>query len=628
MRTRRLTVAQALIGFLKNQFIERDGKENRFFEGAWGIFGHGNIAGIGQALQENPDFRYYLSRNEQASVHIATAFAKARNRLATFACISSIGPGATNMITGAATATINRIPVLLLPGDVFARRNVAPVLQQLESECTQDVSVNDAFKPVSRYWDRIYRPEQLICTLPEAMRILTSPAHTGAVTLSLPQDVQAEAAEFPEEMFEKRTWHVARPQPEPALLAKAAEWIRASRNPLIVAGGGVLYSGASEALSQFTALTGIPAGETQAGKSSLPFDHVHNLGAIGVTGTPGANIAARNADLVIAIGTRLSDFTTASKTAFQNPGVRFISINVAEMDAFKHGALPLVADARTALEGLSDAVRDYRVDNDYAACIARWKELWEKETDRIFNLRHGPPVSQGEVIGVVNRASRPGDVVVCAAGSLPGDLHKLWRARQPNSYHLEYGYSCMGYEIAGGLGVKMAEPERDVYVMVGDGSFLMMSSEIVTALQEGYKLNIVLLDNHGFSSIGGLSNAIGSEGFGTDYRFRTSSGNLDGDYLPVDFVKLAEGYGAKAVRARTVEDAERTVAAMRGEPGTTVVVIEVDKESRVPGYESWWDVPISEVSEIDSIRAARATYEDAVKRERRYEISARAATGG
>ncbi len=621
MRTRRLTMAQALIGFLKNQYVERDGTETRFFAGAWGIFGHGNVAGLGQALQENPDFRYYLSRNEQASVHISTAFAKASNRLATFACVSSIGPGATNMITGAATATINRIPVLLLPGDIFARRNVAPVLQQLESEYTQDISVNDAFKPVSRYWDRIYRSEQLICSLPEAMRVLTSPAQTGAVTLSLPQDVQSEAADYPEEMFEPRVWHIGRPQADRALLAKAAEWIRAARNPLIVAGGGVLYSGATEVLSRFAAQTGIPVGETQAGKSSLPFDHPQNLGAIGVTGTPGANIAAREADLVIAVGTRLSDFTTASKTAFQNPGVRFVNINVAEIDAFKHAALPLVGDARAVLESLSAAVPSYKVNESYASCIVHWNALWERETERIFGLRHRPPISQGEVIGVVNRASEPEDVVVCAAGSLPGDLHKLWRARMPNGYHLEYGYSCMGYEIAGGLGVKMADPDRQVYVMIGDGSFLLMSSEIVTSIQEGYKLNIVLLDNHGFSSIGGLSNAVGSNGFGTDYRYRTETGQLDGEHLPVDFVKLAEGYGAKAVRATTHQEAVRAIADMRKHPGTTVVVIEVDKEMRVPGYESWWDVPMSEVSEIASIRSARAAYEDAVKRERHHEIA-------
>ncbi|MBL8215432.1 MAG: 3D-(3,5/4)-trihydroxycyclohexane-1,2-dione acylhydrolase (decyclizing) [Bryobacterales bacterium] len=621
MRTKRTTMAQALIGFLKNQYVERDGVEHKFFHGAWGIFGHGCIAGIGQALQENPDFRYYQSKNEQASVLLATAFAKTKNRLGTFACISSIGPGATNMITGAATATINRIPVLLLPGDIFARRNVAPVLQQLESEQGQDVSVNDCFKPVSRYWDRINRPDQLICSVVEAMRVLASPAQTGAVTLALPQDVQAEAWDYPEELFEKRVWHIARPEPERAMLARAAEMIRNAKRPVIIAGGGVLFSEATAALSRFVEQTGIPVGETQAGKSSLPFDHPQNLGAIGVTGTPGANIAAREADLVIAIGTRLSDFTTASKTAFQNPAVRFLNINVAEMDAYKHGGLPLLADAREALEQLAASVNGYRVAAEYEERVKEWKQWWEQETDRIHGLRHGPPISQGEVVGVVNKAARPQDIVVCAAGSLPGDLHKLWRAQRPNGYNLEYGYSCMGYEIAGGLGVKMADPSRDVYVMVGDGSFLMMSSEIATSVQEGYKLNLIVLDNHGFSSIGGLSKHIGSGGFGTDYKLRTALGQLDGSNVPIDFAALCEGLGAKTVRVRTREDLAAAVEQMRTADRTCAVVIEVDKEQRVPGYESWWDVPISEVSQLETIRTARAQYEQGVRHERRLELT-------
>jgi 3D-(3,5/4)-trihydroxycyclohexane-1,2-dione acylhydrolase (decyclizing) len=617
-----MTMAQALVGFLKQQHVERDGVERRFFHGAWGIFGHGCIAGLGQALQENPDFRYYQCKNEQAAVHIAAAFAKTSNRLGTFACMSSIGPGATNMVTGAALATINRLPVLLLPGDIFARRNVAPVLQQLESEHSQDVSVNDAFRPVSRYWDRINRPDQLVCSVVEAMRVLTSPSQTGAVTLALPQDVQTEAWDYPVEMFEKRVWHIARPEPDRALLARAVEMVRAAKRPLIVAGGGVLYSEATGALAEFASRTGIPVGETQAGKGSLAFDHPMNLGAIGVTGTPGANLAARDADLVIAIGTRLSDFTTASKTAFQNPDVRFLNINVAEFDAYKHAGLPMVADARAALEQLAPALVEYQTEEAYRSSIHAWKERWEHETDRLYSLRHGPPISQGEVIGAVNHASRAEDIVVCAAGSLPGDLHKLWRTRQPNGYHLEYGYSCMGYEIAGGLGVKMADPSREVYVMVGDGSFLMMASEITTSVQEGYKLNIVVLDNHGFSSIGGLSQAIGSYGFGTDYRNRTESGHLDGDRVPIDFAALCQGYGARTIRARTREDLEIALEAMRHEKTTAAVVIEVDKEARVPGYESWWDVPMSEVSGLASIRAARAGYEEAVKKERHYQITA------
>src|SRR5579872_1606008 len=622
MKTCRLTAAQALIRFLKNQHVERDGTENAFFAGVWGIFGHGNVAGIGQALLQYPDLPYYLSRNEQAMVHAAIGYAKQKNRLATFACTTSIGPGATNMVTGAATATVNRIPVLLLPGDIFARRNVAPVLQQIESEFSQDVSANDAFKPVSRYWDRINRPDQLPYALLEAMRVLTSPAQTGAVTLALPQDVQSEAWDYPAEMFEKRVWHIARAEAEPSVIVRAAEMIRAAKRPVMIAGGGVIYSAATEALAKFVSQTGIPVGETQAGKGSLPFDHAQNLGAIGVTGTPGANIAAREADLVIAIGTRLSDFTTASKTAFQNPDVRFININVNETDAYKHGGLPVIADARVALEHLEAAVSGYRVEERYAASIAQWKQRWEDETDRLFGMRHGPPVSQGEIIGAVNRASRPEDVVVCAAGSLPGDLHKLWRTRQPKGYHLEYGYSCMGYEIAGGLGIKMADPSREVYVMVGDGSFLMMSSEITTSIQEGYKVSIVLLDNHGFSSIGGLSQAVGSKGFGTNYRFRDEkSGQLDGEHVPVDFAAICQGLGACTVRARTREEFVSALENMKRHDRTSVVVIEVDKEARVPGYESWWDVPISEVSEIDSIRRARAEYEQAVKKERRHEVA-------
>ncbi|HEV8129733.1 MAG TPA: 3D-(3,5/4)-trihydroxycyclohexane-1,2-dione acylhydrolase (decyclizing) [Acidobacteriota bacterium] len=617
MKRQQLTMAQALISFLKNQYIERDGSQTRFFAGVWGIFGHGNVAGVGQALHQDPDLPYYLARNEQAMVHTATAFAKMSNRLRAFACTSSIGPGATNMVTGAAAATINRIPVLLLPGDIFARRNVAPVLQQLEFEHTQDISVNDTFKPVSRYWDRINRPDQLPFALMEAMRVLTSPADTGAVTLALPQDVQAEAWNYPEELFAKRVWRVARPMADRALLARAIEWIRSAKKPLIIAGGGVIYSDASEALACFVEQTGIPVGETMAGKGSLAHDHPQNLEAVGVTGTPGANIVAREADLVIAVGTRLADFATASKTAFQNQNVRFVNINVAEVDAYKHAALPLVADARVTLDELRPALVGYRVDGDYAACIARLKQRWTAEVERLFNLRHGPPISQGEVIGAVNQFSRPEDVVVCAAGSLPGDLHKLWRTRNPKGYHLEYGYSCMGYEIAGGLGVKMADPSREVYVMVGDGSYLMMSSEIVTAIQERCKLNIILLDNHGFSSIGGLSQAVGSGGFGTNFRYRNpESRQLDGEYLPVDFAANAASLGAHTIRATTRDDLQRALEESRRQTRTAVIVIEVDKEKRVPGYESWWDVPVAEVSEVEAVQLARAEYQVASQRER------------
>ncbi len=619
MHTRRLTMAQAIITFLKNQYVERDGREIPFFAGMWGIFGHGIVAGIGQALQQNPDFRYYLIRNEQAAVHVAAAFAKMNNRLRTFACTSSIGPGATNMVTGAAVATVNRLPVLLLPGDIFARRNVAPVLQQLESEHSQDISVNDAFKPVSRYWDRINRPDQLITALPEAMRVLTSPADTGAVTLALPQDVQAEAYDYPAALFERRVWPIPRPRADLTLLQRATQWIRAARRPLIIAGGGILYSEATEALDRFARQTGIPVAETQAGKGSLPYDHPLNVGAVGVTGTRAANLIARDADLVIGIGTRYSDFTTASKTAFQNPDVRFLNINVAEFDSYKHAALPLVADARITLEELSLMVGDYDPGPDYRAWVDQLRREWDAEVDRIYHLGHQPLLSQGEVIGAVNEFSRPQDVVVCAAGSLPGDLHKLWRTRDPKGYHLEYGYSCMGYEIAGGLGVKMAAPEREVYVMVGDGSYLMMPSDLVTSIQEGYKLTVVLLDNHGFSSIGGLSQSAGSGGFGTQYRYRNpQTGQLDGEYLPVDFAANARSLGAHALTAKTLPELRAALAEAQKADRTTVIVVEVDREQRVPGYESWWDVPVAEVAEMESVREARREYERQRARERYY----------
>jgi 3D-(3,5/4)-trihydroxycyclohexane-1,2-dione acylhydrolase (decyclizing) len=605
--TRRLTMAQAAVAFLKNQYSKRDGKERRFFEGCLGIFGHGNVAGIGQALEQDPELPYYLVRNEQAMVHTASAFAKTSNRLRTLICTTSIGPGATNMVTGAALATINRLPVLLLPGDIFARRNVAPVLQQLESATSQDISVNDCFKPVARYWDRIQRPEQILTALPAAMRVLTSPAETGAVVLGLPQDVQAEAFGYPAEFFEKRVWPITRPRCDRKLLTDAAQWIRSARRPLLVAGGGVIYSEASAALAEFASQTGIPVVETQAGKGSLRYDHPQALGAMGVTGTPGANILARAADLIIGVGTRYSDFTTCSQSAFQDPGVRFVNVNVSEFDAGKQAALALVGDARITLQELTDFLTGFRVEPAYAAQLQSLRAAWEKEVNRIYHLNSGPPISQGEVIGIVNEVSGARDVVVCAAGSLPGDLHKLWRTRDPNGYHLEYGYSCMGYEISGGMGVKMAAPDREVYVLVGDGSYLMMAQEIVTCVQEGYKLNIVLLDNHGFSSIGGLSRACGNRGMGTEYRHRRN-GKLEGDPIAVDFVANAQSLGAFAVRATTREELQKELIEASKRKQTTVIVMETSYDQRVPGYESWWDVPIAEVSEVEAVRTARTNY--------------------
>ncbi|MEO8289000.1 MAG: 3D-(3,5/4)-trihydroxycyclohexane-1,2-dione acylhydrolase (decyclizing) [Chloroflexota bacterium] len=627
--TKRLTMAQAAIAFLKNQYVERDGIEQPFFAGCFGIFGHGNVAGIGQALGQDTSFRYYQSRNEQAMVHTAAAYAKTRNRLQTFVCTSSIGPGATNMITGAAMATINRLPVLLLPGDIFARRNVAPVLQQVEWEQSQDISVNDCFKPVSRYWDRISRVEQLLTSLPEALRVLTSPADTGTVTLALPQDVQTEAFAYPEAFFRKRVWHIARNRPDRASLEQAADWIKSARRPIIVAGGGVIYSGATDTLRRFVDTTGIPVGETMAGKGSMPYDHPLNLGAIGVTGTSAANQIAREADLVIGIGTRYSDFTTASKTAFQDPRVRFVNINVAEFDAYKHHALPLIGDALVTLEELAAMLGQFSVDLEYRRTAEKLHDEWDREVERIYSIRNTPLPSQGELIGAINEQSDPGAIMVNASGSMPGDLHKLWRSRHPKNYHMEYGYSTMGYEIAGGLGIKMAEPERDVYVIVGDGSYLMLSSEIVTSIQEGYKLTIVLFDNHGFKSIGALSRSLGQEGFGTRYVY-PKGGVLAGDEhengqevaavqpVSVDFAENARSLGARVFKCESYTDFVDALNAAKSTDRTTLIYIENDRMVNVPGYDSWWDVPVAEVSEMPAVNAARKEWEKMREKEDYY----------
>ena len=619
----RHTMAQALVRFLASQYVERDGAEQRFFVGVWGIFGHGNVAGIGEALYERPDLlTYHMARNEQSMVHTACGYARMKDRLATFACTTSIGPGATNLVTGAALATVNRLPVLLLPGDVFASRVPDPVLQQLEVPSRGDVSVNDALAPVSRYWDRIARPEQLIPAALAAMRVLVSPADTGAVTLALPQDVQVEAYDYPEEFLRKRVWHVDRRPPAPSAVARAQELLARAKRPLIVAGGGVIYSCASSALRSFVEATGIPVAETQAGKGSLPYDHASALGAIGATGTSAANRIAARSDLVIGIGTRWSDFTTASKSAFQDPGVRFVNVNVAEVDAAKHAGVMVVADAREALEALSRT--SYRVDAAYREECAKLGREWDAEVTRLYELRHEPLPAQSEVIGAVNSFSAPTDVIVCAAGSLPGELHKLWRTRDRKQYHVEYGYSCMGYEIAGALGVKLAAPEREVYSLVGDGSYLMLSEAIVTSLQEHAKLVVVLFDNHGFASIGGLSRSLGTDGFGTQFRYpKAGSRGTDGEkqpapYLPTNLAANAASLGAHVIRARTVGEVRDALAAAKRVDRTVVIHIEVDRHAGVGDYGSWWDVPVAEVSQESSVGESRQRYEKAKPRQRRY----------
>ncbi|MFC7447643.1 3D-(3,5/4)-trihydroxycyclohexane-1,2-dione acylhydrolase (decyclizing) [Rhodococcus daqingensis] len=611
--TVRLSVAQAAVRFLANQFTERDGDRVRLIAGFLGIFGHGNVAGLGQALLEteleDPSLMpYVLGRNEQAMVHTAAAYARARGRLQTWAVTTSVGPGATNMITGAALATINHLPVLLLPADTFASRVGAPVLQELELPSSGDVTVNDAFRPVSRYFDRVWRPEQLPAALLGAMRVLTDPVETGAVTLAIPQDVQTQAYDWPESLFAERVWHVGRPLPQRSALDRATEAIRSGRRPLIVAGGGVLYSDASESLARFAEITGIPVAVTQSGKGALDSAHPQSVGAVGATGTTAANALAAAADVVIGIGTRYTDFTTASRSAFADPGVRFVNINVASVDAAKQSAISVIADAREALDALATELHDHRVSTEYRTRATDLVTAWDATVDAAHRSA-GEGLTQTAVIGLVNTLSDPTDVVVCAAGSLPGDLHKLWRVRDRAGYHVEYGYSCMGYEIAGGLGVAMACPGRDVFVMVGDGSYLMMATELVTAVQEGIKVIVVLVDNHGFASIGSLSESVGAQRFGTRYRYRSPDGRLDGGPLPVDLAANAASLGVDVISARTASEFTDAVKTAKASARSTVLYVETDPMASAPDSGSWWDVPVSEVSTLPSTRRARDEYE-------------------
>ncbi len=618
--TVRLTVGQAVVKFLANQFSERDGVEQRLIPGVFGIFGHGNVAGIGQALlqaelqtlegaPDAPELPYVLVRNEQGAVHAAAAYAKTKNRLQTWAVTSSIGPGATNMITGAALATTNRLPVLLLPSDIFATRYPDPVLQQLEDPRSLDISVNDAFKPVSRYWDRINRPEQLIPSLLAAMRVLTDPAETGAVTLCLPQDVQAEAFDFPVALFAKRVWHVARPVPEPAALARVVEVIKAAKAPLVVSGGGTIYAGASEELRAFATATGIPVADTQAGKGAINFDHPLAVGGVGSTGSGAANELARKADVVIGIGTRYSDFTTASHTIFANPEVTFVNVNVLAFDAAKHAATMLVADAREALTALTDALAGWSTDAAYQQRASELDADWQRVVDECYHRDNQPLPAQTEVFGALNELLRPQDVVINAAGSMPGDLQALWRAPNPEQYHLEYAYSCMGYEIPAAMGVKLAAgPDREVVAIVGDGTYQMLPMEIATMAQEGIKVILVLLQNHGFASIGALSESRGSQRFGTQYRVRSAAGRLDGEEVPFDLAANAASWGADVLRCNGIEEFRANYAKAAANDRTTVLYIETNLYGPNPPGTAWWDVPVSQVSQLESTQRAYAEY--------------------
>ncbi|MEU0207487.1 3D-(3,5/4)-trihydroxycyclohexane-1,2-dione acylhydrolase (decyclizing) [Streptomyces canus] len=612
--TTRLTVAQALVRFLSVQYTERDGLRHRLIAGTWGIFGHGNVAGIGQALLEAGEdaMPFHQGRNEQAMVHAAVGHARQLNRLSAQAVTTSIGPGATNLVTGAALATINRLPVLLLPGDYFATRAADPLLQQLEHPTEADVSVNDTLRPVSRYFDRIHRPEALIPAALQAMRVLADPAETGAVTLALPQDVQAEAYDWPEEFFAERVWRVRRPAPDPLELAEAVRAILGAARPLIVAGGGVHHSEAEEALKAFADATGIPVTSTQAGKGSLRHDHPADVGGIGHTGTAVADDLARTADLVIGVGTRYSDFTTASGTLFQNPDVRFLNLNITSFDAHKLAARTVVCDARAGLEALTSALEGHRVDTAYEAEYGAGKERWERVVTRAFEAADENAVpTQTQLLGALDAVVGDEDVVINAAGSLPGDLHKLWRARSPRQYHLEYGYSCMGYEIPAAIGVQQATPDTPVWALVGDGTYLMMPTELVTAVQEGLPINLVLIQNHGYASIGGLSESVGGERFGTAYRHRDpADGSYTGAPLPVDLAANAASLGMDVLRAKTVRELREALATARASDRPTCVYVETDTATpTAPPAEAWWDVPVAETASREAAVAARTEYD-------------------
>ncbi|SPT52835.1 3D-(3,5/4)-trihydroxycyclohexane-1,2-dione hydrolase [Actinomyces bovis] len=626
--TIRLTVAQATIRFLSNQYSERDGVEQRLIEGAFGIFGHGNVAGIGQALLQNEvapvagenPMPYIMPRNEQGAVHAAAAFAKVRNRLSTYMVTASIGPGSLNMVTGAALATTNRVPVLIFPSDVFANRVPDPVLQQLEDPTDMDVTVNDCFRPVSRYFDRINRPEQLIPSLLAAMRVLTDPAETGAVVIAMPQDVQAEAHDWPIEFFRKRVWHVRRPLAEPAALERAVALIKAAKRPMVISGGGTIYSEASAQLRAFATATGIPVADTQAGKGAINFDHPCAIGGVGSTGGDSGNHIADKADLVIGIGTRYSDFTTASKTQFKDPEVKFININVRAFDAAKQSAEMVVADAREALEALTSALEGYHVSPEYSAEIAAEREAWFAATNKCYHLGHGPLPAQTEVFGALNELLGDEDILINAAGSMPGDLQALWQAKTPVQYHVEYAFSCMGYEIPAGLGCKLARPESEVVAIVGDGTYQMLPMELATVVQENIKVIYVLLQNYGFASIGALSESRGSQRFGTKFRQRGQGGHLqDEAKVPgVDIAANAESWGLKVYRVSSIAEFKEAYAAAHAGERASMIHIETDLYGPNPPGSSWWDVAVSGVSRLESTQQAYERYLEERKPQRHY----------
>lgn len=610
--TVRLTTAQAVVRYLQQQFSERDGHRRRFIAAMFGIFGHGNVAGIGQALEEcGVDLPYFRPCNEQSMVHTATGYAKANLRLATLACTASIGPGSTNMITGAALATVNRLPVLLFPSDYYATRQQGPVLQQIEHPVSADVSVNDCFRPVSRFFDRITRPEQLLTALPEAMRILTDPAETGAAVISLPQDIQSHAWDFPAKFFQEAIWRIERRIALRERISEAADLIRAARRPMIVAGGGVHYSEAWDQLQQFAEQAGIPVGETFAGRGSIRNPSELLLGGFGLTGTPCAGRIASQADLVICVGTRLTDFTTGSHSAFQSPDVRLISINVCSHDAFKMGALPIVADAREALRDLMEACQGLSPDPSWTAAVHQARADWDQRLrDDVLIDRPGEALSQGQLIRILNEEAQTGDTIVAAAGTPPADLHKMWDASGGRNCHLEFGFSCMGYEIPAGIGVRLAQPEGEVFVLIGDGTYLMNPTEIVTAMQEGLKITLVIAENHGYQAIRQLQMARAGRSFGNEFRAReASTGRLDGEYLTIDFAQNAESLGARVWKASTADQVRAALREARTERRPCALIVETEKHRYLPGSEVWWDVAPAQATNDSVTQDLRKQYE-------------------
>ena len=638
----KMTTAQALVKFLDQQYIERDGEVTKFVEGIFTIFGHGIVVGLGQALNENPgDLRVYQGRNEQGMAHAATGFAKQNNRKKIIACASSIGPGAANMVTAAACATVNQIPLLLFPGDTFATRQPDPVLQQLEQSYAPSITTNDAFRPVCKFWDRIVRPEQLMSTMIHAMRVLTDPAETGAVCVALSQDVEGESYEYPDSFFEKRIHRISRTVPTEVDLEELTAMIMESKKPMVICGGGVRYSEAGEALEKFCEMAKIPFAETQAGKGACKSSNPYNLGGLGVTGNLAANTIAEEADLILAVGSRLSDFTTGSKCLFKNPLLRIASINLSRFHAYKMDAFPVVADARETLEIMTDRLKESGYTSGYTSEIEMAKEAWNKEMERLSRYAYdddfeplikarnpvtieefvkltGGVITQTSAISLIRKEIDKDAIIVGASGSLPGCLQRMWTTDRRDSYHMEYGYSCMGYEIAASLGAKMASPEQEVYSMCGDGSFQMLHSELITSLQEGAKINVLLFDNCGFGCINNLQMSNGIGNLATEFRYRDEAGGLNGSLLSVDYAKVCEGYGVKTYTAKTLDELKEALLDAKKQTISTLIDIKVLPKTMTDGYQSWWNVGLASVTGNEQEKKAYETLIENREKARRY----------